>query len=166
MRQARPAAQVVQIGQTESGSSAMIPCRRSAASLSQISAMSSSCFLFCGFFVAAAIRRHSAACRSYSRIFCMAPLQNKSAGKFQGSPASAAREENVSTRSSIPPEASRLEAPACSVWDWGSSICVGGQLCDLLGALPESHGRLCPQYLLLLVSGGSASHAATVLSNR
>ena len=61
--------------QTEFGSFSMIPRRRCAASLSQTSAMSSSCFLNRGLVVSAAISRHSAACRSYSKTSCMvAPI--------------------------------------------------------------------------------------------
>jgi hypothetical protein len=61
--------------QTELGSFSMIPRRRCAASLSQTSAMSSSCFLNRGFVASAAICRHSAAWRSYSKTSFMAVPQ-------------------------------------------------------------------------------------------
>jgi hypothetical protein len=63
----------------ESGLVSMIPRRRSFASLSHTSAASSNCFFSCGVVISAAIRRHLAACCSYSKVFCMAAPQRTKA---------------------------------------------------------------------------------------
>jgi hypothetical protein len=57
--------------QHELGSFSTIPRRRSRASLSQTSAISSNCFLYRRSLIWAAISQHSAACCSYSRTFCV-----------------------------------------------------------------------------------------------